>query len=130
MTYTSPLVEEIEFSIGFLTIGTGPAAKLYSVESMYSVDPNNGAQNALKVRVIQHPATGPLVVKYEMVFAASNLDGRITHDECAVKDINGDGIEELVIKYGKLVVNDRRHTYFILNMETGALIRKLTLIGK
>lgn len=127
MSYTALATDEILWSEGFFTIGTGLAAKTYSVQSMYAMDLATGAPRALNVRVIQHPATGPLVVKYTKVFPVTNVDGNITHDEFTVKDINGDGIEELVAKYGKVVLANRIHTYLIYNVETGAFIRKLTL---
>lgn len=127
MAYTALTTDIIEWAHGFLTIGTGLAAKTYSVESMYAIDSTTDAPKALNVRVIQHPATGPLVVKYGKVFPASTVDGTLTLDECTVKDINGDGIEELIAKYGKVVLANRLHTYLIYNVETGAFIRKLTL---
>lgn len=127
MSYTALTTDMIEWTNGFFTIGTGLTAKLYSVESMYAMDPATGAPRALNVRVIQHPATGPLVVKYTKVFPVTTVDGNITHDEFTVKDINGDGKEELVAKYGKVVLANRIHTWLIYNVETGAFIRKLTI---
>lgn len=130
MSYTAPTTDMIDWTIGFLTIGTGLAAKQYSVESMYAMNSTTGEPNALKVRVIQHPATGPLVVKFNKSFPASSLDGNITLEEATVMDINGDGIEELVIKYVKMVLTNRIQTFLIHNVETGALIRRLTITSK
>lgn len=127
LSHSAPQTANIDWAIGFLTIGSGATAKTYSVESMYSSDATTGQQGPLKVRVIQHPASGPVIVKFSSTFPASNADGNLMLEWCAVKDINGDGIEEMLISYIKSAGTQRIRTYLIHNIETGVFVRKLTV---
>lgn len=126
LSMTAPSMHVIDFSWGFLTVGT----KNYSVESMYSYEPFTGAMGELKVQVVEHPVVGALIKKFLLSFPATTADGTLSHMECVVKDINGDGVEEIIVKYAKRAPapsTQRIRTFLIHNIQTGALVRRLVV---
>lgn len=128
LSLTALATDYIDFTWGFFTVGSGTAAKHYSVETMYALDPNTGVMGSLKVQVVQHPATGAAIKKFVLTFPASNAYGTIDHSQCFVKDLNMDGVEEIVIKYSKRGTGTQRiRTFLIHNVETGALVRRMTI---
>jgi len=81
----------------------------------------------MKVQVSQTAGpgapTGP-VKRYARVFPKSNIYGSLNLSDCFVRDINGDGVEEIVIKYSKKVGLQRIRTFLVYNFATGAKIRQ------
>lgn len=126
LSMTAPDTHLIDFSWGFMTIG----GNHYSVETMYSYDQVTGAMGDLKVQVVQHPATGALIKKFVRTFPAVTVDGTIDQFQCVVKDINGDGVEEIVVKYAKRAPapsTQRIRTFLVHNAVTGVFVRKFTI---
>lgn len=126
LSMTAPDTHTIDFTWGFMTVG----GLHYSVESLYSYDTATGAVGNLMVQVVQHPAAGALVRKFLRTFPATTVDGTIDPYQSVVKDINGDGVEEIVVKYAKRAPapsTQRIRTFLVHNAVTGAFVRKFTI---